>query len=174
MIEWDVQIVGDRKVAARFDGMSERLRERLRDLFPQVGEEIRAAAASLAPHSPRRSSASRRLGPLHSKIKATYSERLDTFIETVSAGTAFYGAFQERGLNTMRQPPRKRGIVGVQLRHLKSGGVATSPRRGLVRPQGGVAKSFHLPAHPFLGPAFQSRRESILARIRDAVGVATT
>lgn len=172
MMDIRTEVTGDTELIAKFGGMTDALRARLRDLMPQAGEEIRAAAAALAPRSPRRSSASKKYGPLASKIRARFQEKGDTFTESVSFGRAFYGMFQERGLDTMRRPRRQQGIVGVRLRHLRSGGVIASPRRGLLRRQAGASKPFRLPAHPFMGPAFTPRREAILARIRDAVVLA--
>lgn len=172
MIEISVEVEGDQALLVKFGAMTEDLRTRLRTLFPQVGEEIRAAAAGAAPRSPRRSSASKKYGPLHNKIVARLYEKGDQFVETVSLGSAFYGSFQEHGLDTTRRPPRSRGIVGVRLRHLKSGGVAASPRRGLGRRQDGAGTPMHIPAHPFMGPAFASRRDTILGRIRAATAQA--
>lgn len=173
MIEVRTEVYGERELATSLDAMPETLRDRLRALFPQAGEEIRAAASSLAPRSPRRSSTSKKYGPLRNRIKARFSEKGDSFIESVSPGRAFYGGFQETGLDTMRKPARKRGIVGVKLRRLKSGGVSVSARRGLVRGKGGLPTPFHLPAAPFMGPAFAARRDAIIDRIREAVVGAT-
>lgn len=168
MIEISTEVTGVRELRTTFDGMTEDLRSRLRALLPQAGEDIRAAAAAAAPRSPKRSSASKKYGPLHSRVKAKFSAKRDVFTESVSFGSAFYGMFMESGLNTMRRPPRKRGIVGVTVRHLKGGGVSTSARRGLLRRQGGASTPFNLAPHPFMTPAFTSRREAITERILHA------
>lgn len=169
MIVIETQVAGLSELQTTLDRMPDTLRERLRALLPQAGEEIRAAASALVPHSPRRSSASKKYGPLHSKIKARLFEKGDTLTETVSIGRAFYGVFIERGLDTMRKPARRRGVVGVRAIRHKDGRVSFAAKRGLLKRPGGAATPFHLPAHPFMAPAFLPRREAIMAKIREAV-----
>lgn len=169
MIVIETEVTGVGELRTTLDRMPDTLRERLRTLLPQAGEEIRNAAAALVPHSPRRSVASRKYGPLYGKIKARLYEKGDTLTETVSIGRAFYGRFIERGLDTMRKPSRRRGVIGVRAVRHKGGRVTFTAKRGLLPRQSGAATPFRIQPHPFMTPAFLSRRDAILAKIREAV-----
>jgi hypothetical protein len=87
----------------------------------------------------------------------------------VGVGKAFYGKFQETGLDVMRRSRRQRGIIGVRTRLTKTGAVLVSARRGYLKRPPGSERPFHLPAHPFLRPAASSLRDRIVAGIQKAV-----
>ena len=160
MIELSVQVDGDTQVLARFAGMTDAIRIRLRAAFEKFGPELRDTAAANAPS---------RTGKLRQSIKSRIVERGDQ-IQLRVGPPVFYGRFQETGLDTMRKPPRHRGIAGVRTRPTKAGGVLVSARRGLMRREAGWTEHpFHLPAHPFMTPAFASLRDRITAGILDAV-----
>jgi HK97 gp10 family phage protein len=167
MIDIESSVTGAPQVVAHLESIPDSIRARLRAALPELGGEVRDRAAALAPQ--RHSGKTSRYGPLRAKINAKFRERAGELVEKVSLGTAFYGRFQETGLDVMRRSRRVRGIVGVRTRLTKSGTVLVSARKGFLRRETQASTPFHLPAHPFMHPAFESLQGRIEERIRAAV-----
>jgi HK97 gp10 family phage protein len=136
-------VIGSAELRERFLRVGDDVRNRLRRAMLALAEEVRSDAAGNAP---------RKTGKLASSIKVKLAET-DTQMKVTVAPGKFYGRFQEFGLNTVRKPPRTRGVVGVRTRTTKTGTVLVSARRGFLASQGGATHPFRLPAHPFMGPA---------------------
>jgi HK97 gp10 family phage protein len=158
MIDINVAVVGDVAVSAHLTGMTEAVRLVLRQALPQLGAELAQAAAAQAPH---------RSGKLAKSIRGSFRESGDQLQEAIGPHR-FYGRFQESGLDTMRKSARERGITGVRTRLTKGGTVLVSARHGLLSRLPGE-HPFHLPAHPFMHPAFESLRARIVAGLTQAV-----
>lgn len=169
MIELVINVAGGEQVVQRLTILTDSILQRLRKTLPVLGMQLRDEASARAPGGGRHSKMSRKYGPLRDAITAKlFDDGSDKIREVVGVGKAFYGRFQETGLDVTRNPPRRRGIVGVRTRMTKAGTAIVSSRRGWMKPQGN-AKPFHLPARPFMHPALESMRERIVAGIRAAI-----
>src|SRR5712691_5877177 len=108
-----VEVIGADGVRDRLARLPDQVWQRLRPALEQSGEEVKAAAAALAPH---------KSGKLAGSIRARIRESSAGLTEIIKPGR-FYGRFQETGLDTMRKSRRSRGIIGVRQRLTKSGTV---------------------------------------------------
>ncbi len=165
MISVDVTISGTEEAQRRLSGLHDAIRFRLRPTLAQLGQEVADMGASFAPH---------KSGTLAGEIKARQRESGSSITETIRpGGKAFYGQWQETGLDTMRKPARRRGITGVRTRVTKTGTVLVTARHGLMRRAAGWSEHpFHLPAHPFMRPAVEALRGRIEQQIKAAVDAA--
>jgi HK97 gp10 family phage protein len=133
--------------SAKFSKFDEALRRHMRVALASVGTEIRDAARGLAP---------RRSGALAGSIRAKYSERGDTFLESVKPGKR-YAHFMEYGV--VNHGTKANKAVGV-------GGSKNAKRMKVevVRSLRSVG-AFRIPPHPFMRPALHS----MLSRVRSVV-----